>query len=524
MTETLLRTKVIEVSGFLEKGERRITPVVFSSEYKKYELDDRMSKTAACDDARNFVANLKPIPGCKILLSSAMGSMDAWGCNKKGDAFTEAGLLGNHPVDVDRSYFEKYAHRIPPVWGLPSYPTKWDAQGRQIDGGNTYHEHINRPPMYNGVFGAPGTDCRKGDILAAFWNSVMRRLEVVHTIWISTMREMCRAIDEGFLPGVSMAGDVPFDRCTICGHLSINDSTYCDHLHRSRGLRGKMWSDRRLIAMINDYIKLRDLSVVANPAAEEGRTLAKVASAGLDLPEVYFYDREEGFTVLNRKEAAEAVNARVLQAERMNEPPFSMSVINALSKYPLRKAASYLAQLGMYPTGADIARFLFKSANADEIGREVESALLPLLNKEISFDKRPEVPEVGTKVASDDDGFVAGEFADVLSIVKEYMPLKSYWPQYRNSRKSASRTIDIDKPLANLSDEAKAILITRIFMDKDIMAKLQNSLVAPVVMWELEKNRLGYHPGPENSLPVYGNLARAYLGDLEAARGRFYGN
>ncbi len=518
----------------LNTGETRVSPMVFSSGHG-FEVDDRLTKSAAGEDALAYAAGLKPIPGARIILVSAMGSSDAWGANKKGDTFPELGLLGKLPTDM--MLFDRFKDRIPKEWGISLFPTRFNEEGLQIGGGNTFHEHINRPPRNAlGVYAAPGSDCRCGDILAAFWNPIMRRVEIIQTVWERKLPHIVRMIDEGFLPGISMACDVPFDRCSICNHLSRNDSEYCEHLQRGNGLRGKIWNNSKTIMMINDFPMLFDSSIVATPAAVEGRTLRKIAHISHNPlhPEA---SRPEPVVKEASLDGMQVKAASLVSALRAREIPFTGPQLDQMREVGILKSAGILAHLGMSFTGPELGYLLFpKSASAQTNGAIADQVYGQVLHQRADLSLAEPYKRGVVEILAKQAGMAVIDPTDLSKVIRvagPMVPARSYAPAILPGRVAgmpdlvAGRVIDLNQPLHGLNQETKAILLTRILADVEIVKHLQNMLVKPLIMWELGKINMD-HLVPQtqahedhSGMPVLRDMARDYV-QLEAGREKFY--
>jgi len=272
-------------SEYLSSKEKRVTPFVLTK--SGYEFDDRFSKTAASEEALEYASKLEPIPGYRIILVTGIGSTEYWGANKKADTFPINGLLGKHPSDVPQSHFDKYRNKIPKVWGISTFPTKFDSRGIQIGGGNTFQEHNNRVPpelMGKPVDYSNPKEPRGGYILKEFWNPKVYRVEIIQTVSEQKFPKWVYKIDNGEPVGVSMACDVGFDRCMNCGNLSTSLSNYCSCL-RDRRTRGIIDINGRLYAMANDYPYFFDMTLTDRPADPVAAMLTKVA---FDSDKIYY--------------------------------------------------------------------------------------------------------------------------------------------------------------------------------------------------------------------------------------------
>jgi hypothetical protein len=513
------RVKTIDLDDreFLSSGESRITPLAYSKEYSAFEPDTRrFRKTAACDEAIKYASTIEPQTGKRFILVSAVGDFYSWGDNKKGDAFPEHGLLGRSPVDVDMSHFNKFASKLPEEYGYACFPTKLDDFGYQIGGGNTFHEHHNRfassllgKPVFDKTGSkviTPGHDTRCGFILASFWNPKMKRVELIQEVWEDKLPHVIRAIDEGYMPGISMACDIPFDRCSVCGNLAPNENGYCEHLQRHRGMRGHIMRDGTPIVMINDFPVFFDSSIVKSPAAAEGRALLKVASTTV-MPAKEAHFKEESLDAGPVK--SKDILHTKLQAMRMDETTFSEKTASELRDIPYDRLTAYLGVLGVYPTCADTELLMFGTKSA---GLVAEHNLLPVLTRKQSLNVSFPTLQPKMKMACGDD-FSIDEFQKVVEVVQDYLPLKGYYEDHLLMRpKKASHNVDLD------------VLITKILTDRNLRSRIQKLLVEPTVQWELEKMGINgiYNNSNPKLFPVYDEMANAYMDTMERGTGKFY--
>lgn len=557
-------TKTIDLTdrSFLNSGEERVTPFQYTKRHG-FEFDDRHSKTAASEEAVEFASHIEPQKGMRIILVSAMGSEDAWGLNKKADVFPEAGLLGKLPKDVPADYYGKFQDKLDNrPWGIQGFITKFDPEtGLQLaKTGNTFHEHNNRPPVAGttadgkGLFGPRGYDVRCGDILAAFWNAIMRRVELIQTVWESKLPHLIKAIDEGFKPGISMACDVPADRCTVCGNLATNDLNYCEHLQRARGLRGKIWTPTGIrIAMRNDIPWLFDSSLVAQPAAVEGRTLWKIASieavSNAPAEQLSYQGFQKTYSdelATSNKELEKAAKVAILRTTR--EPEFPQYVLDAFSELGIVKTANYLGFLGISLKGSEIGKLLFPQSKTAGVSGAIADLVLPqiLLKKDFS------VADSMSTLLDKDQGLLAKtanelnrpalyghEMSRVIDVTQPWLLSRSYSPDIMKRREaelpedahkaSIPRLVNLNIPLSELNDETKAILLTRILSDASIIQSLHDVLVRPVMLWELHKANLAKiaeehqkQTSPEANTAILADMNKSYMHDLGLARAKFF--
>ncbi len=538
-------TKHIDLSdrSFLSEGEESVVvPFIYANASVGYEPNTRYksaTQTGACEEAIEFASKIRPEQGKRIILVSAVGAYETWGPNKKADAFPEAAILGLMPRSVDLKIFERFGHKIPKKWGHECFPTILDKDGNQIGGGNTFYEHNNRvvkfggqwPPLAKGT-GMSAADPRCGNILFSVYNKKKKRVECIQEVREDKLARVCGMIDDGILPGISMACDIPFDRCSKCQNLAPTEMDYCRCLQRSGGQRGYVLEDGTIVVMINDMPVFFDSTITFNRAAYEAGTLRKLASFQIPFSRgnqshITDFDEIEYMPLSMRKIASMAKDASeaklgLLQSHRLAEPSFGDELIEALRLIPLLRLVKYLGLLGMYPTGTDLAKLLFglKQEEAHTVGQQVEGALAPLVTRHIPMPSNPlHHRTIIMKVGSADErGFDIDEFSRVGELVKEYLPLKSYHPTYFLRRKASSLYIDLHKPLYNIGDDARTLLLSRMLMDRGMMQKLLALVVNPLVQLELEKYNINGSSIAKHSLPIYDKESEGHKPDLDKIR------
>lgn len=457
-----MRTKIIEPdSRCLANGERLVTPFVKTA--RGYEPDDRKQKTAACDEAVYFASKVTSKPGVRVILVVSFGIMEVWGANKKGDAFPESAVLGQWPKTIDKDYFlRNHASRIPKQWGIDTFVTKFDSQGNQIGGGNTFYEHKNKIPM--GLLGKPydpknPIDPRCGYILASFYNRSMGRVEVIQEVWEHKLPKYTEQIDHGIMPGISMACNIPFDRCNICNNLAVSEADYCEHLNRRSIRRGAVLESGKGVWMLNEFPVFTDNTITDNPAAEEGEGLIKVASVSkpVDIIPTKKIQAELSFTDLEK--------AKRLQTYRLNEQPFSNDIVQHLRRYPLYDIFKYLAMMGIYPTGEDVVNIALPKATK-KAGLLSEVLLPEAVSGNIDIPSIVEVaPEYNVPIyTGDTELFNISKFQDIYKSVKTASYSKGLI--HMPFRKSASMVgIDINSISRNDYKDALVLLALRSLVD-----------------------------------------------------------
>lgn len=498
-----MRQKIISLGDdYLADGESRIIPMVHTQ--YGYEPDDRRRKTAACDDAVEAASKILPEPGMRIILVSAVGDYEHWGDNKKGDAFPYNAIHGKMPGDVPVTFFDPHKQRVPKIWGMECFKTVFDDNGVQIGGGNTFHEHQNRIP--HGLLGREydpkdPTDPRCGYIREFFWNPKMHRVELIQEVWEHKLPDIVRAIDEGFKPEISMACDIPFDRCAYCGNLARFEREYCEHLDRRRVPRGVIEPTGKAAVMINDFPIYRDSSIVKTRAATEAGTLMKVASNS-DKKSFYFNSKRaslvESKTGPTLREL-EAQRIEELQKERANEMPFSPRTLAAIinTRIPLLRVLKYLAFMGMAPTSTDLLGLLYGdvSPKARSLGRALDTLLPKVHSGEVVIRIK--------KANEDEEPFDPEEFSQIREIVKGYAPHKSYLQEYVYGRPKTAHIAPTAINPNSISEQGRAVLRLKALTDPNIRRSISEAKKTAEILRALEREGVNIMDIDLSLLPVY---------------------
>lgn len=572
------KRKIIDLdTEYLGNKETRIVPVVQTN--LGFELDDRRIKTAACDEAREFILNIEPIDGYKIILVSALGSSEYWGGNKKADAFPYNAIHGLPPKDVPLSLFDRFKHRLPTKYGMSTFTTVYDENGNQIGGGNTFREHDNKVPR--DLLGKPfdlfnKRDPRMGFVLAQFWNPEMKRVEVVQTVSKTKLPTICLRIDKGELIGISMACDVPVDRCGKCNNLSHNDKTYCEHLKDIR-VRGMIDENGKPHWMFNDFPVFFDSTLTERPAAVEGRMLSKVASlyyfSGIQtFEESQDYYGNDYLTKIASMPGMDDYAMHIASKSAPNDieqramgsnikldtkvPGFNLDsmvkaesnlepqVIHQLRNIPIDSLIPNLATLGVFPNHTDYANLLFDVTpnNAEKIGllsRDYESNFhknhsngidyRDVLSEYNQFREEKRIPSIEIKIVIETEKKSEPEnvFGQILNLIQPYLKQKSYLPEFLFQRKpvnmmtikSASDIIDARDNLHQLSQQAQTVLLVKLLSNKDLLPEVASLLKSYYIQSELK--RLGIDPLDLSFSSVgFGNS----INDIKRDQMKFYAN
>ena len=244
--------KVIQLDEHFASGEPTLqTGLLWTpSGRPSYEL------TKQASDASDYIKMVTPKPGMTIVLVLALGSYCHWDLNRNGDGFNEF----------------PYKPGIKPLCGCCEFaPGGWISQEDVLPAhyksfeqyGKNYMHHVNKDPNKS-----------VGDVLKAFWNPSMHRVELLVGIDNTKAPEIVQRIADGEYPAVSMGCRIKYDVCNICGHRAPTRKQYCPHL--KNGLR-QVASNGLRAGALNPSPRFFDISWVIKPADETGFLMKKVA-------------------------------------------------------------------------------------------------------------------------------------------------------------------------------------------------------------------------------------------------------
>lgn len=222
-----------------------------------------LCKTASKEhlpEVMELVESLQPQPDRLYLLNSALGAGEHVGFNMRGDWFTEKGLLhtpegwdkiavwdidGRRQAANQTEHIDGWGNL---AWGFPTFMNA-----------HRFRHHVNKDP--NRAYGY---------VLGAFWDPRMHRVVLV-TELIRSLCEQLGAlhiydrIANGEFPDTSMGAKVPYDRCSICGHIARTPAEYCMHVKAGApapyGMNALL-PDGRRCGVYNDYPRFFDDSLV----------------------------------------------------------------------------------------------------------------------------------------------------------------------------------------------------------------------------------------------------------------------
>lgn len=158
--------KIIQLDEFTKNSEPTIQIV------RPRDLSVPHVKLA--DEALDYIKHVRPMPGKTVILVLAMTAGEYYGPNRNGDAWPE------HPLVVGGT-------KITEDEVLPKHYKSFETSAK------VYRHHINKDPAGS-----------IGDILRAFYNWLMHRVELLLALDNNKAEEVVQEIESGKFPAVSM--------------------------------------------------------------------------------------------------------------------------------------------------------------------------------------------------------------------------------------------------------------------------------------------------------------------------------
>ena len=220
------------------------------------------------------INNFRRDPKYYYIVINALGSLEAWGPNRNGDAFPRKGL-SHHSLRSDMRSLNDYGYKTFEYYA------------------NLFKNHVNKDP--NKGF---------GKVVFSHWNPRIERVELIVGVDRFKGQDIIDAIEEGKLVSVSMGCRVRYDECNICGKQARKVEDYCHHLKKYMGKMvtddlAEKWSKETgktilpgtIVYAVNAFPRFFDISKVYVGAEPTSYVLGKVASAHItkstDIAEAY---------------------------------------------------------------------------------------------------------------------------------------------------------------------------------------------------------------------------------------------
>ena len=374
--------KELVLEQYFPTGEPTLQLVMTTGSSGKRLFEKQAFDQAAQSPALEFLSGVTPEPGCSILLLNAMGAFETYDDNRNGDAFPD------RPVGVGKNVTCGHADCQHAAWVAADevlskhYKTFLKA--------HFFEHHKNKDP-----------EKAFGDVMRAFWNVRMQRVELLVRLYESKNRKLAERIHAGEYPAVSMGCRVKYDVCNVCGHRAPTRAQYCGH---AREKLRQVMPDGTKVCVHNPNPDFFDISAVFRPADPQGYMLKKVAEfadwegwsakAGEEL-DAWAQKVAEARKLSEIQKAilGQVVKTKLprgvkefeptAKAEALGSRPTPEAEIDKLAQFPLSALASYLATQNQTLTTSDVTRILCKQANvhATEYDLDLVTGLTLALNE-----------------------------------------------------------------------------------------------------------------------------------------------
>lgn len=450
--------KVYELNDHFDTGEATIQPVLLWGANGR-PIRESFSKTAS--EASDYIKSVQPLPGKTIVLVLALGAYETYDLNRNGDGFNEFPYKPGYKVTCGHPACQK--------------GDAWVSRGELITDhfktfeqyATIYKHHQNKDPSKS-----------YGDVLKAFWNPQMHRVELLLGIDNVKAPDIVQRIADGEYPAVSMGCRIAYDVCTICGHRAPTRAQYCDHLKFK--MRQVMPNGLRAGAL-NPTPKFFDISFVVKPADQTGYMLKKVAnvyevrsSAELGEKLAAFEEKRAAIKKMSdidktirgvsvdaksnvtpgEQRFLEKYRDSVIAPSHSTPPTMSRTTIIRLAQHPVPDVISSLSAAGMQMTTAELMQLLLLAAGS---GFEPSEAVLdratflkPLILG--LFEEHPQLLDAAMEHPSFGDGQVepeivgrAAKYIEKRSSLSDYLARGLLPSAYRNDP-STLQTLHVTDP------------------------------------------------------------------------------
>ena len=236
--------KIIHLEPHFSTGELSVQPAILWVNGRAVRESFTKHASAECYD---FFKTIQPVPGHSFIYMIALGAWETYGENRNGDSFPEFPYRENmNPPGITAQDVITQHYKSFEVFG------------------KNYRHHVNKDPLKS-----------VGDIVKAFWNAKMHRVELLVDLDNQKAPDLAERIAAGEFPPVSMGTRVAYDVCSECLNRAPTRLQYCDHLkyHMRDVLNG------RKISALNPSPKFFDISWVIKPADQTAWSMKKVAGA-----------------------------------------------------------------------------------------------------------------------------------------------------------------------------------------------------------------------------------------------------
>lgn len=454
--------KIIELENrFAGTGELTMQAAVLVGRNGR-PLREQLCKTAS--DASDYCKTVEPKPGHTIVLVLALGAFERWGFNRNGDAFNQ------HP----------YKPGIKPSCGCCQADEAWVTQAETLpshyksfeEHGKIYRHHCNKEP-----------DKACGDIVKAFWNGHMARVELLLGLRNEAAPDLAQRIANGEYPAVSMGTKIKFDVCSVCGHKAPTRKDYCDHLKYSMR---QVMPNGQIAGALNPSPKFFDISFVVKPADLTGYMLKKVADeqpynvrTSAELGD-YLDNMDEkraairkiadidkivrGVPVDHKTSPLSEAEAHNIQQYRdmilpavQGMPSFDNGTLSSLAKHPVAHVLSTLSAAGVILTTAEFVKMIVEHfAPGTQVPEEVLDGIVAMQGHIFDlFAEHPQLLEQLSETGMLDHtaanvkpeiGVIAEKYLEKRSTISDYLSRQLLPPQLRAEEPNWTDPLHVSDP------------------------------------------------------------------------------
>jgi hypothetical protein len=251
--------KIIDLDERFATGEPTLFVVARSEKGRWYTEKAASYREKTASPAFDYIKGVAPKEGHTIILVNALGAFETYDDNRNGDAFpARPYMVGKRATCGHPKCAEALDGWINPSEVVTAHYKTFEKFGK------VFKHHVNKEPLK-----------AYGDVMQAFWNDRMQRVELLLDIVNAKDPETIAQINDGLFPAVSMGCHVRWDVCAVCGHRAPTRKDYCEHLDLAMR-RIDPLTGRRHCAL-NPSPRFFDISIVRRPADPTGYMLKKVA-------------------------------------------------------------------------------------------------------------------------------------------------------------------------------------------------------------------------------------------------------
>jgi len=271
-----------------------------------------------------------------------------------------AGTVFNLHVDEDNSYV---------VNGISVHNSNLNGDYFPEDALKKYHKTFHHARIYLN-HDHDKVEKSVGKVIFSTYNDAQyaKRVEIIAAIDRNDprARKIIEDIESGKGIKVSMGCKVPYDRCSVCGHIAPTQKEYCVHLKQDMN---RILPDGTLVCAINDHPAFFDASAVIIEADPSSGYMEKVASLLI----------KAGSKKTSAMEKPDTSD----EPEKKEEKPAEDDVIEPSDAYDLEEAGRYF--MDRDPKLPEDTLMRLSDFPIEDIMGTLAGMHIPLKNKEYTF-------------------------------------------------------------------------------------------------------------------------------------------